>query len=79
MIFIVACCHGVKLCAHAARDFRLQQYIHIACTEWLQHSQSADTAMTQQPIIVLFGDFDEQATIKVCNNYEQELLKVGLS
>jgi len=23
---IVACCHGVKLCAHAARDFRSQQY-----------------------------------------------------
>ena len=27
MIFIVACCHGAKLCAHAARDFRSQQYI----------------------------------------------------
>jgi len=25
MIFIVACCHGVKLCAYAARDFRSQQ------------------------------------------------------
>jgi len=25
MIFIVACCHGAKLCAHAARDFRSQQ------------------------------------------------------
>jgi len=22
MISIVACCHGAKLCAHAARDFR---------------------------------------------------------
>ena len=25
MISIVACCHGAKLCAHAARDFRSQQ------------------------------------------------------
>jgi len=26
VISIVACCHGAKLCAHAARDFRSQQY-----------------------------------------------------
>jgi len=26
MISIVACCHNAKLCAHAARDFRSQQY-----------------------------------------------------
>jgi len=26
MISIVACCRGAKLCAHAARDFRSQQY-----------------------------------------------------
>ena len=26
MISIVACCHGAKLCAHAARDFRLQHH-----------------------------------------------------
>ena len=26
MISIVACCHGAKLCAHAARDFRSQHY-----------------------------------------------------
>ena len=26
MISVVACCHGAKLCAHAARDFRSQQY-----------------------------------------------------
>ena len=25
-ISIVACCHSVKLCTHAARDFRSQQY-----------------------------------------------------
>ena len=25
MISIVACCHGAKLCVHAARDFRSQQ------------------------------------------------------
>jgi len=25
VISIVACCHGVKLCAHAAQDFRSQQ------------------------------------------------------
>jgi len=25
MISIVACCHGAKLCAHAAQDFRSQQ------------------------------------------------------
>ena len=25
MISIVACCHGAKLCAYAARDFRLHQ------------------------------------------------------
>jgi len=25
VISIVACCHGAKLCAHAARDFRSQQ------------------------------------------------------
>jgi len=25
MISIVACCHGAKFCAHAARDFRSQQ------------------------------------------------------
>jgi len=25
MISIVACCHGAKLCAHAAPDFRSQQ------------------------------------------------------
>ena len=25
MISIVACCHGAKLCLHAARDFRSQQ------------------------------------------------------
>ena len=28
MISIVACCHGAKLCAHAARDFRSQ---HNSC------------------------------------------------
>jgi len=27
MISIVACCHGAKLCIHAARDFRSQQYL----------------------------------------------------
>jgi len=27
MISIVACCHGPKLCVHAARDFRSQQYL----------------------------------------------------
>jgi len=27
MISIVACCHGAKLCAHAARDFRSQHYV----------------------------------------------------
>jgi len=26
MISIVACCHGAKICAHAARDFRSQQH-----------------------------------------------------
>jgi len=26
MISIVACCHGAKLCAYAARDFRSHQY-----------------------------------------------------
>ena len=26
MISIVACCHGAKLCAHAAQDFRSQQF-----------------------------------------------------
>ena len=26
MISIVACCHGAKLCAYAARDFRSQQF-----------------------------------------------------
>jgi len=26
MISIVAYCHGAKLCSHAARDFRSQQY-----------------------------------------------------
>jgi len=26
VISIVACCHGAKLCAHAIRDFRSQQY-----------------------------------------------------
>jgi len=25
MLSIVACCHGAKLCAHAAQDFRSQQ------------------------------------------------------
>jgi len=25
MISVVACCHGAKLCAHAAPDFRSQQ------------------------------------------------------
>ena len=29
VISIVACCHGAKFCAHAARDFRSQQYIVI--------------------------------------------------
>ena len=29
---IIACCHGAKLCAHAARDFRSQQAIvEITC------------------------------------------------
>ena len=27
VISIVACCHGAKLCAHAARDFRSQHYV----------------------------------------------------
>jgi len=27
MISIVACCHGAKLCAHAARHFRSQQFL----------------------------------------------------
>ena len=32
---IVACCHGVKLCAHAARDFRSQHYfLHICEDGW---------------------------------------------
>jgi len=26
---IVACCHSAKLCAHAARDFRSQQYVSL--------------------------------------------------
>jgi len=26
MISIVACCHSAKLCVHAARDFRSQQF-----------------------------------------------------
>jgi len=26
MISIVACCHGAKLCAHVARDFRSQHW-----------------------------------------------------
>ena len=26
MISVVACCHGAKLCTHAARDFRLQHH-----------------------------------------------------
>jgi len=26
MISIVACCHGAKLCVHAVRDFRSQQW-----------------------------------------------------
>jgi len=30
VISIVACCLGVKLCAYAARDFRLQQYQQIS-------------------------------------------------
>jgi len=29
MISIVACCHGAKLCAHAARDFRSHHYQNI--------------------------------------------------
>ena len=32
MISIVACCHSVKLCAHAARDFRWQHHTH----QWLR-------------------------------------------
>jgi len=32
VISIVACCHGAKLCAHAARDFRLQQCKFSVCT-----------------------------------------------
>jgi len=31
MISIVACCHGAKLCAHAARDFRSQHYHQDNC------------------------------------------------
>ena len=27
VISIVACCHGAKLCAHAAHDFQLQQSV----------------------------------------------------
>ena len=30
---IVACCHGAKLCAHAARDFRSQQNVAVT-TMW---------------------------------------------
>jgi len=29
LISIVACCHIVKLCAHAARDFRSQHYVYL--------------------------------------------------
>ena len=31
MISIVACCHGAKLCAHAARDFRSQHWLLVTC------------------------------------------------
>jgi len=34
MISVVACCHGAKLCAYAARDFRLQQYILLVLFAW---------------------------------------------
>jgi len=35
MISIVACCHGAKLCAHAARDFRSQHHFpeHLSVTD----------------------------------------------
>jgi len=40
MISIAACCHGAKLCAYAAQDFRSQHYytlyfIHIFDMVWL--------------------------------------------
>jgi len=39
MISIVTCCRGAKLCAHAARVFRSQQYYasaFISVGEWME-------------------------------------------
>ena len=33
VISIVACCHGAKLCAHAARDFRSQHCVYLPDSE----------------------------------------------
>ena len=36
---IVACCHGAKFCAYAARDFRSQHYIAMLVHKPKQHSK----------------------------------------
>jgi len=45
----VACCHGVKLCAHAAWDFRSQQYkvrLTLPTTHSYDHIMVAAMLMT---------------------------------
>ena len=45
VISIAACCHGAKLCANAARDFRSQ---HNYPTGWVNYSSSVLVDSTQQ-------------------------------
>jgi len=39
VVSVVACCHGAKLCARAARDFRSQQYPDPEEEEQLTHEE----------------------------------------
>jgi len=54
MTSIVACCHGAKLCAHAARDFRSQHlklkdgeklanfFLHNHSKQWNESTKAFD-------------------------------------
>jgi len=61
VISIVACCHGAKLCTHAARDFRSQHYkviigfsSNVNIVEWLV-SMTAVRLFVGSALTISFG------------------------
>ena len=51
MISIVACCHGAKLCAHAARDFRSQQQQWVGSINEVMNVKSSMDGDKMEPVL----------------------------